>query len=254
VTCVGSKNYEGPSIRNTLDALIERGKKNYVEGLFREWKRTLLQHMHSSPTLPEARSIYRGALWNASLEAFKRIQEPCNLWIMSCGFGFINAQEKISGYHATFKTGVEDSLFNSNYFNSMKKENVKKQWWNLLSDQGIIETTYPKSIHELVGSSNSKDVVLISAGSDYYEAIIDDLHKIDASQRLPKLAFVGIQKMNGNYNPEMPKKLELFIQSYSSGVDLRKFLGCSAIQIHAKSATYLIEQYNRTGKLEYMFP
>lgn len=53
VTCVGSKNYEGPSIKNAITNLIHRGTKNDVEELFKEWKIMLVKHMKSLTFLPK---------------------------------------------------------------------------------------------------------------------------------------------------------------------------------------------------------
>ena len=92
------------------------------------------------------------------------------------------------------------------------------------------------------------------ATSDYYEAIYCDLNQINISDRLPKMAFVGIKRVNRKYEPEIPKKLELYIQSYSNGRDLQKCFGCIATQVHLKSALYLIKQYNETGRLSCIFP
>ncbi len=39
VTCVGSKNYKGPSVRNTIINLARRGIKDDVKELFNEWKK-----------------------------------------------------------------------------------------------------------------------------------------------------------------------------------------------------------------------
>ena len=259
VSCVKSKKYEGFSIKNAITNLLHNGINDDVEQLFEEWKQILVHHMKSLSLLPQAQYLYKGAMWNASIEAFNKINEPRQLWIMSCGFGFVNSEEKISGYKATFKSGENDSLYNSNYFQKLKKIEVKKQWWNLLTEKGVIDTDNAISIHELVNKSKQNDVVLITAGSDYYEAIFDDLNKINATEQLPKLALVGIKKLNGKYKPSIPKNLQSFIQPYSDGAKLKKFLKekygkCSKIQVHLKSALYIIEQYNKTGKLQYTFP
>lgn len=254
VTCVGSKNYEGSSIKKAIFNLANKGIKDNVEELFNEWKDMLTQHMNSFSSLPKAKEVYSGAMWNASIDALNGIKEERQLWIMSCGFGFINSEETISGYHSTFKRRENDSLYNTDYFNRLKNNDVKKQWWNLLAEIGIIETNNPRSIHELVNNSKSTDVVLIAAGSDYYEAIFDDLNQIRISDELPKLAFVGIKRAKRKYEPEIPKRLKPYIQSYSNGRELREFLGCSAIQVQPRSASYLTQHYYNTGKLSYKFP
>lgn len=193
-------------------------------------------------------------MWNASIDAFNRINGDKQLWIMSCGFGFINYEENISGYHATFRLRENDSLYNPDYFYRLKSNDVKKQWWNLLTERGILKTNNPQSIHELVNNSKPTDAVVIAAGSDYYEAIYDDLNKIKVSEELPNIALVGIKRNNRRYEPNIPRKLGPYIQSFSNGRRLREFLGCSAIQVQLKSASYLIEKYNKTGKLKYIFP
>ena len=136
----------------------------------------------------------------------------------------------------------------------MRKKDVKKQWWNLLTDKGIVDTDMPKSIHNLVNNSNADDVIMLAAGSDYFEAIYDDLEMIDVSNSMPKLALVGIQKTGDYYIPEIPKKIEPFVIPYSDGRKLREFLGCGAIQIHPKTASLLIDKYNETGKIEFDLP
>ena len=254
VTCVGSKNYKGPSVRNTIINLARRGIKDDVKELFNEWTNVLTQNIKSSPFLYEAKEVYKGAMWNASIDAFNEINEDRQLWIMSCGFGFINSKEKISGYHATFKRRENDSLYDSDYFNRLKNIDVTRQWWNVLTGIGIVKTNHPRSIHDLVNNSKPTDTVLIAAGSDYYEAIYDDLNKINVSDKHPNLALVGIKRLNGKYEPHIPKKLEPYVQSYSNGKQLREFLGCSVIQVQSRSASYLIKQYNETGKLKYIFP
>ena len=55
-TCVGSKNYKGPSVT---------------------------QNIKSSPFLYEAKEVYKGAMWNASIDAFNEINEDRQLWILN---------------------------------------------------------------------------------------------------------------------------------------------------------------------------
>ena len=251
VTCVKSKKDEGPSIKDAITNLFNKGVKDDVRQLFEEWRKILIQNKKS---LIKAYCMYKGAMWKASIEALKGINEERRLWIISSGIGFISSEEKISGYHTTFKLGEKDSLYNQDYFQGLKKIEVKKQWWSLLTEKGIIETNHARSIHELVNKSKPNDVVLIAAGSDYYEAIFDDLSKINVSDHLPKLALLGIKRLNGKYKPSIPESLEPYIDSYSNVRKLRKFLDCSTIQVIPKSALYIIEQYNKTGKLQYTFP
>ncbi|MDG5801050.1 hypothetical protein QA597_11830 [Marinilabiliaceae bacterium ANBcel2] len=252
VTCVGSKKNKGSSIRDAKEKLISNGVQNDVTSLFREWKEILERHIEED-NVSKAVDLYKGGMWNASLEAFDAIKDQKQLWIISCGYGFINSEESISGYHATFGRNKEDSLYDKNIFSAIPNLKVKRQWWNHLTTSGIIKTEKPRSIHELVNNSKPSDVVLIAAGADYYEAIYDDLNQIDVSKKLPKLAFVGIKKYNNGYVPAMPEKLIPFIQFYHDGNALRESLGCNKIQVQPRSALLLINHFMKTGELSYAF-
>ena len=107
VTCVGSKNYEGPSINTAIEKLKAEGKTNDIKLLYSEWKNLLLQNIKTTSNPPPAYTVYKGGMWNASMDAFRKIKEPAKLWIMSCGYGFINSDDKLSGYKATFKPRKE---------------------------------------------------------------------------------------------------------------------------------------------------
>jgi len=259
VTCVGSKKYEGPTIRDTLTSLQQKGIRDDVNELFENWKKVIFERIKSSNYLPKVHDVYKGSMWNASIEAFEEINEPKQLWIISCGFGLINSEENITGYHATFKRGEEDSVYNKYYFPTLGENEVKRQWWNLLIEKGVVKTGHPKSIHELVNNLGSGDVVMVVAGKDYYEAIFDDLSRIKISEKLPKLAFIGIKREDGNYNVRFPKDLYKYIISYSDHAKLRGFLEqeverCNYTQVNPKATQFIIKQYNETGELSYTFP
>ena len=257
VTCVGSKNKEGPYIEKAAGNLIKKGVKNSISALYNEWTILLEDYMSKEEYLTQAEKLYKGPMWNASLDAFDSIEGTRNLWIISCGFGFISARDEVCGYHATFKSGKKfekESIYSSGYFTMIKKINVMRSWWDYLTKNNIIETTQPHSIHELVNHSSKDDAVMIVAGKDYYNAIFDDLNQIQISRNLPKLALIGIKRTQWGFEPEIPTHLSPYIQSYSDGTKLQAFLGCGGIQRHPKSAKYLIEQYNRTGNLTFQFP
>lgn len=259
VTCVGSKKYEGPTIKDALTSLRQKGIRDDVNELFENWKKVIFERIKSSNYLPKVHDVYKGSMWKASIEAFEEINEPKQLWIISCGFGLINSKEKITGYHATFKRGEEDCIYNKYYFPTLGENEAKRQWWNLLIKKGVVKTGYPKSIHELVNNMGSEDVVMVVAGKDYYEAIFDDLSQIKTEEKQLKLAFVGIKKENENYYPAIPTLLQPNIISYSDRSELLEFLkgifgGCNQIQINPRAAQFVIRRYNKTSKLLYRFP
>lgn len=252
VTCVGSKNLHGPSIRDAKKKLNGYGGQNDVQRLFQEWKGILNRNTKENKVI-KAVDLYKGDMWKASLEAFDAISDKKQLWIISCGYGFINSEESISGYHSTFSNSKDDSIYDKQIFNAIPGLEVKRQWWSHLTNSGVIETDKPRSIHELVNNSKPSDVVLIAAGADYYEAIYDDLNQIDVTKDLPKLAFVGIKKSINGYTPAIPGKLIPFIQPYRDGIALRESFGCKMIEVQPRSALSLINHFEQTGELNFSF-
>lgn len=258
VTCVGSKNFSGPTIRDCTVNCLNRGVKNSVTTLFKDWRNTVVDFMRTNTIVP-AQKMYKGGMWNASIEALQEIQGPSKLRILSAGFGFINANTNICGYKTTFKLGATDSIYNKNYFSQLSKVQVNRRWWDLLTTQGVIDTRdNPSSLAELYRRSGKGDIILIASGSDYYESIYNDLNNIGIMSNGPHLALVGIKKTNRGYEPDIPRHLWQFIQPYSNARNLQNFLNeryrCNSIQVHSKSAKHLITQYNATGNLHFQFP
>ena len=261
VTCVGKKdkNYEGPSINESIDNLISRGINDNVDELFKEWKEMLIQKMKTFFILPKARDVYMGGMWEASIDAYRSIECEKSLWIISCGFGLINGIDNICSYHTTFDPNAADRIYDRNYFTTLKKTYINRSWWEYLTKDNIIETKQPHSLHELVHQSKKDDVVMIVAGKNYYDAIYNDLSKIQKPKNPSELVLVGIKRVRGGFEPDIPDHLHHYIQSYNDGKKLQEFLKekygkCNNVQRHPKSAKFLIEQYNKTGKLKHTFP
>jgi hypothetical protein len=163
VTCVGSKNFSGPTIRDCTVNCLNRGVKNSVTTLFKDWRNTVVDFMRTNTIVP-AQKMYKGGMWNASIEALQEIQGPSKLRILSAGFGFINANTNICGYKTTFKLGATDSIYNKNYFSQLSKVQVNRRWWDLLTTQGVIDTRdNPSSLAELYRRSGKGDIILIAS-------------------------------------------------------------------------------------------
>ncbi|MDO9537550.1 MAG: hypothetical protein Q7J68_04445 [Thermoplasmata archaeon] len=245
---MGSKNFEGPSIAASIENLIDKGHQDDVALLFQHWKQTL--EKEQKIRTPE--NLYSGSLWNASVEAFNEIQGEKHLWIISCGYGLISDNERISGYKATFKNRELDSICDKQYFRILNDIDVKRQWWNLLTNKGVIDTGKIKHIHEIINRSEPTDIILIAAGKDYHEAIYNDLAKVNIDKVLPTIVILGIKKEDDYLKPAVPKVLESFVIPYFDGGVLMRFLkvnlgSCNKVQLNSKFATWIIREYNRTG-------
>jgi len=90
ITCVSQKNSKKE--HSILDPNIITGS---IEDVFYQWQSTLTNSKLKPKT---ALKIYKGNLWNAYLDAWGIINnrhEDAKLWILSAGYGLINANEKI---------------------------------------------------------------------------------------------------------------------------------------------------------------
>lgn len=261
VTCVGSKdqNYPGPSITQAIEPT---GSEPFsVESLYEEWMSLLHNQLQANANAPTPLDLYQGDTWQAALEAYQEIQEnkeDKKLWIISCGFGLVNATDSLCGYKCTFKNGETDSLYHRGRFIDMNQQEVKRKWWELLASQPILESDNPRTIHDLVNNAGSDDQIMIAASRDYLDAIYEDLKEINFEKSEPALCLIGF-KGPSHFNPCVPKYLEQFVSSYSNFHDYHSFLsekmdGCAMIQVHNRAAQYIIRQFQNGGRLHNDFP
>jgi hypothetical protein len=268
VTCVGTKSLEGPCINDIIKGLLLNGNFNNINQLFDEWKKSLGRYISAGCETKFVRELYRGSQWAASLAAYdsetliKYKNDQRKLWIISAGLGFISGNNVVPGYHAAFKYGECDIISNKNYFIKQNKKDVNRNWWNLLTQNGLLPNAVPpNSIHELVNTLSNSDEVLIAAGKDYYNAIYDDLNLIRISDNSPKIAIVGIKHSNVGFRPNMPGHLRPYISPYVNHDEYRNYLkthfgSCNDIQCNLRAAQYLIDLYFRInpGQFRYDFP
>ena len=73
-----------------------------------------------------ALEVYVGDHWSVSKDILVNYAQ--DLWVISAGYGLINAQKTIASYDATFSTGDRNSISNNLGFDSHPKEQ-NKAWW-----------------------------------------------------------------------------------------------------------------------------
>lgn len=244
VTCVGSKkNGSGCSI---VDAAYNTGPGLLqIDNLYSEWKSLLESQLQAKQGVTSAGQMYKGATWKAALHAYAEIDGPKKLWIISCGFGLINNNERICKYAATFKGGKPDSIYQRGRFDKGDAEDLKSRWWEKLITEPPLGTARVHSIHGLVNCCTKDDIVIVAGGADYLGPIKVDLNLI----RKPKasLYLIGYKSTGFRLEPSPPEHLSGCVVPYTDGKKYRQFLAdklgkCSLIQVQNKAAHYLIKQ------------
>ncbi len=132
VTCVKDKAHVGPKVSDAAKRLLQRGARNDVSALFKEWTDLVEAHLAHGPQVA-ASQLYRGNLWSRYSKAFRRLPEPRCLWIISAGLGLLQGDDLVCGYGATFLPGVEDSVYVAEYFTALGQSEVHREWWNQLA-------------------------------------------------------------------------------------------------------------------------
>jgi len=229
VGCVGTKSLKGPELKDFEGPINDK---------FEKWFNALRKQRAKR----KAMNLYGGGMWSAYMDAYDAMSSGSELWVVSAGLGFINGKDEIPGYNVTFKGGKENSVSTS-----VRK---KREWWNMLTDENI--TSGCSSISELINSLGEDDFLTMVLGRDYYEAVYDDLERVNSGKDKPKadIALVGIKEEFGKYTPRVPKQLEEYVVPYRDYGKLREELDCSMIQVHPRTAERLITNYMKEGDLE----
>jgi hypothetical protein len=173
VSCVKNKKIKGISISQL--------KKGEISKVYKEWFDLLEKN---SGTKLKAYQMYKGVTWNINVKLFDSIKDSDkNLWIVSAGYGFINANKEISSYQSTFQNGDEDSLSNV-----VQDLNTNRNWWNLLiSNPPSKNKDEIRSISHLFKNSNKDDKFIFILSKSYIESVLDDLNSQDLSSfKLPQ--------------------------------------------------------------------
>jgi hypothetical protein len=199
ITCVSQKRSKKE--HSILDPDIKTGS---IENVFDQWQSVLSK---SALKPMKALELYKGNLWNAYRDAWGIINnriEDSKLWILSAGYGLINANEKIIPYNITFqdpRNGVPSILAKiKNAAETDSRRGILQKWWELLSKSN---NRNPASLMELIAKSGSDEYFLLVLGKDYLEAAFRDLKESIKKAKDPQKILV----ISNNVNDPLAKRL-----------------------------------------------
>lgn len=194
-----------------------------------------------------AHELYSGDSWYVA----RRINDTfdgTDLWALSAGFGLVRSNDLVASYDATLTSGSPDSV--SRPDDRLSPKAMRRRWWRELSAwQGPGDSSAPRSIAKLAGA-NPGGAIVVSAGSDYIDAAMDDL--VDASRRLrspERLVVLGSGGCPAEPLSEswvsLPAKLRTVVGGSLGSLSIRaaeQILQDGGVDVNAGSARRVIDR------------
>jgi len=198
VTCVAQK--KAKQSHSILDPKISVGS---LKDVFHQWRSVIDQ---SELKKTKAIDLYTGGLWGVFLDAWGVVRnktEKHQLWILSAGYGLINAEDEIVPYNITFQNSGHNipSVLEKIEYDSSPNSRMKtlQGWWQCLSQKD----SFPNNITSLFSTFKKDDYALVVLGKDYLNAVFHDLSTGIQSTQYPKKIAV----ISNNVNDPVAKKL-----------------------------------------------
>ena len=246
VTCVKRKNEICPKVR-----LADKVRRGSIDSIYEKWANRLT----SSESTSRAMELYQGAAWSAAKCAYEEIDRERftpHLWVVSCGYGLIRADDNITNYGLTFKVGQDDSLCST----SAEFDELVPLWWEKLTVSPPIGCQKPFGLRVLINGMSPQDTLLMAAGPEYYEAVAGDLFAAQRDIIERQCWFVGEPVVHDGATKAMQGR---FLGTAGRGDFLMNRLGgelhgCNRTQIPNRSAQYLIRHYANKEKASYRLP
>lgn len=206
-----------------------------------------LERVEASTKDIAAHELYSGDSWYVARRVDDTFDEA-DLWALSAGFGLVRSNDLVASYDATLTPGSPDSV--SRPDDRVSPKTMRRRWWRELSSwRGPSDSAAPRSIAELAGASPGGAIV-VSAGSDYLDAAMDDL--VDASRRLcspERLLVLGSgycpAEQLGESWVSLPAKLRTVVGGSLGSLSVRaaeRILQDGGVDVTAGSARRVIER------------
>ncbi len=187
-----------------------------------EW----LKHIDGCEIRIPAIDLYVGAHWAVAKEEYNRERM---LWILSAGWGLINAETPICPYDATFTKGDANSIFRSSADEEESVIYQNREWWTILHENRSSDLSLEKIFNDF-----SDDYFFIATSPQYLNVIEPEL------VRLREKGTITIENTfvitSGKGLNEKLKDLQYLVSE-----DFCSILGGSRISLNIRLAKYLID-------------
>lgn len=193
-----------------------------------KWLSALSQRAEKGPAL----EVYTGDHWSVSKDILENY--AAELWVLSAGYGLINARNEIASYDATFSTGNINSVCNNLGLDLLPQEQ-NRIWWNeltLLNDNSL-------SLTELFERFQN-DIFIIAAAPTYINVVKQDIKESISSRLLSKDNLLVITSL-------IDKDLQDFSVVTREKVRTHKAIGGSMVSLHTRVARHLLKSSKKSN-------
>lgn len=170
-----------------------------------------------------ARALYSGIGWSYALRAEQLAGDPCELWVISAGFGLVSGDEALPAYAATF--AAEENRV-GNQLSGFRSSNLAHAaWW------GAINTARGRTQSPLCSTFRDYDRVIIALSAPYLAAVRADLELLAGLLGPQKLWIMAVGVDARTLAPELGEcvvpltiEVEKVIASPRATLNLRALL------------------------------
>ncbi|WP_417534304.1 hypothetical protein [Marinobacterium stanieri] len=179
--------------------------------------------------------LYAGGAWSLVKELCKSFDYQ---WVLSAGYGLINANSIVKPYNITFSNGKSESIPSLN-FATQKEANI--YWWRAINQCKSNKARIDGGITKLL-SKYRNDNFLFVVSKSYIEVIIDEINNCIERNIIDKekIIIISSYKANGACKHQVLRV----------DPNLTTYFRCTLANLNYKLAQHIIEKKTSFG-IEY---
>jgi len=186
----------------------------------KEW----ILRLKSTPSnLTKMVDLYKGGYWNIVKDLYQNPKVD-NIWVLSAGYGIINASQSVKPYAIALKDNSFDSV-KLNTEGNLKESYTK--WWD------EITKTRNSSIKDIY-NQHKEDIFIIYASFEYMKAIYNDIKNIINK---PNVLIISPDTKIKEFTPYI----------LNTNLRLRSFLGGNKMTVSILTVKHLVENIESIG-------
>ena len=157
--------------------------------------RRWLQAADQCETLTVARSLYAGTGWKCTLRAQELLNDSCELWIASAGFGLVAGDERLPAYEATF--AAQENRVADRLLGFKSPSTAHAAWWAAIND------ARGKTLTPLQTTFDNYERVIVVLSAPYMTALRSDLELLAKALGPDALWLVAVGAQSQTLSPAL---------------------------------------------------
>lgn len=167
--------------------------------------------------------LYKGGYWNI-VKDINQHPKVDNVWVLSAGYGIVNANQSVKPYAIALKDNSYDSIkLNTKGQNKQSYS----QWWDIITAKRKV------SIIDIY-NQNPDDIFIVYASFEYMKAIKNDFINIVDK---PNVLIISPDTKIKEFTPHI----------LNTNLRLRSFLGGNKMTVSPLTVKHLIENIDKIG-------